>query len=107
MKTNKKYTEILKLNEMLSKTDIPYSVDKVFDGWQIVYFYNGERIGDAIEHSFSYGSEENLLEIRGLLTPEEEEYDSVWGWLTAEEVFKRISKDFLNRKFGIKNEERG
>ena len=30
----------------------------------------------------------------GLLTPEEEENDSVVGHLTAKEVFRRILKDF-------------
>ena len=42
--------------------------------------------------SGTYGSEEDKLEITGLLTEIEEEEDSVRGWLTAEEVFKRIKK---------------
>ena len=105
MTLNEEYTEILKLNEMLTKSEIPHSVDRMFDGWQIIYFYNGERIADAIEHFGSYGQDENLIEIMGCLTPEEEEHDKVLGYLTAEEVFERFSKDFLNRKFGTK--ERG
>jgi hypothetical protein len=32
------------------------------------------------------------IEIMGLLTPEEQEYDSVVGYLTAEEVFRRIKE---------------
>ena len=100
---NENYTEILKLNELLSKTEIPYTVDRYFDGWEIIYFYNGERIADAVQHFGSYGADENLLEIMGCLTPEEEQ-DGVLGYLTAEEVFKRFSKDFLNRKFGVKKE---
>lgn len=40
----------------------------------------------------SYGYEEGLIEIMGLLTPEEEEYDSVKGYLTADNVFNRIKK---------------
>lgn len=103
MTLNEEYTEILKLNEMLTKSEIPHSVDRMFDGWQIIYFYNGERIADAIEHFGSYGNEENLLEIMGCMTPEEEQ-GAVLGFLTAEEVFKRFSKDFLNRKFGTKKE---
>ena len=101
---NGNYTEILKLNELLSKTEIPYTIDRRFDGWQIIYFYNGERIADAVQHIGTYGADENLLEIMGCLTPEEEEQDRVLGFLTAEEVFKRFSKDFLNRKFGEKKE---
>lgn len=96
---NENYTEILKLNELLSKTEIPYTIDRYFDGWQIIYFYNGERIADVVEHLGSYGTDKNLLEIMGCLTPEEEEQDRVLGFLTAEEVFERFSKDFLNRKF--------
>ena len=97
MTLNENYTEILKLNEMLTKAEIPHSFDRMFDGYQIVYFYKGERIADVIEHFGSYGNEENLLEIMGCMTPEEEEQDRVLGFLTAEEVFKRFSKDFLNR----------
>ena len=102
MVLNENYTEILKLNEMLTKAKIPHSFDRLFDGYQIVYFYKGERIADAIEHFGSYGADENLLEIMGCMTSEEEEQDEVLGYLTAGEVFKRFAKDFLNRKFGTK-----
>lgn len=47
---------------------------------------------DAIEHYGSYGKDEDKLEIMGLLTPDEEEHDSVLGYLTAEDVFERIRK---------------
>ena len=46
----------------------------------------------AIEGFGSYGYADDLIEIMGLLTPEESENDSVKGWLTAEEVFKRIKE---------------
>lgn len=99
MEINEKYTEILKLNDLLSKTKIPYSIDRMYDGWQIVYFFKGERIGDVVQHFGSYGSEDNKLEIMGILTPEK--YD-VLGNLTAEQCYERIMIDFLNRKFGTK-----
>ena len=54
-----------------------------------------------IEGHGTYGEENDLLEIMGLLTPEEEEWDSVCGSLTAENVFERIKK--AEEK---KNEER-
>ena len=101
---NEKYTEILKLNEMLTKAKIPHSIRRWFDGYQIIYFYKGERIADAIELSGSYGADKNLLEIMGCLTSEEEEQDDVLGYLTAKEVFERFSKDFINRKL-ITNKE--
>lgn len=90
------YTEILKLDKMLTDANIPHTLDRFLDGWQVIYSVNGKRIADAIEHYGSYGNEENLLEIMGLLTPEEEECDSVLGCLTAEDVFKRMSEHYAN-----------
>ena len=104
MALNENYTEILKLNEMLTKAKIPHRFDRLFDGYQVIYFYKGERIADAIEHSGGSGAAENLLEIMGCLTSEEEEQGYVLGYLTAEEVFERFSKDFINRKSGTKKE---
>lgn len=40
---------------------------------------------DAVEHFGSYGNEDDQEEIMGLLTPEEEKWDSVIGHLSAEE----------------------
>ena len=51
-----------------------------------------KRVCSAIQTNFSYGHEDDLIEIMGLLTEEEREEDSVKGWLAAEEVFKRIEK---------------
>lgn len=89
--TNQHYREILKLDVMLNEADIPHELIKFNDGWQVIYPEDGpKRIMDAIEHFGSYGAEEDLLEIMGLLTPDEEENDSVLGYLTAENVFERI-----------------
>ena len=54
--------------------------------------------------SGTYGSEEDKLEIMGLLTEIEEEEDSVRGWLTAEEVFKRIKKHIEEEKEDYENQ---
>ena len=60
-------------------------------GWQIIIHKpDGERLVSAIEGYGTYGYEDDKIEIMGLLTPEEEEYNSVAGWLTADEVFQRI-----------------
>lgn len=93
--TNPKYKEILKLNAMLTEANIPHMLRKFMDGWQVGYPVTPDFPGyvmDAIEHKGSYGNGRDLLEIRGLLTPEEEMVDSVLGELTAEEVFERIKK---------------
>lgn len=89
--TDSKYKEILKLDSMLTKAKIPHTCEKLADGWQVIYPEPGEnRIADAIENWGSYGNEEDLLEIMGLLTPKELEDDTVLGCLTAENVFNRI-----------------
>lgn len=91
-----KYTEIVKLHELLDDARIPHEF--VFDpgniGFSVVYMDGDEVICDACTHSFSYGHEENLIEIIGLLTPEERRRDEVAGWLTAEDVFQRISNHY-------------
>lgn len=88
------YTEILKLDKMLTDANIPHTLDRFLDGWQVIYLVNGNRIADAIQHYGSYGNTKNLLEIMGLLTDEEQKYDSVKGYLTAEDVFNRISAHY-------------
>ena len=93
--TNERYKEIIKLHNMLDNSKIPHEFIKFMDGYQVNYYdKDGVRIADAIEHFGSYGHEQDLLEIMGLLTPEEKEYDSVVGWLTAEDVFDRIKNDW-------------
>ena len=98
-----KYTEIFKLKSMLEESNIPFEfnirefgADKLY---HICYPNGGHgRKCSVIQGKGSYGGEDNLLEIMGLLTEEEEEYDSVLGYLTAENVFDRIEKDFLKKK---------
>lgn len=100
-----KYTEIFKLKEMLEEANIPFEFtddlfnvkEKIDAGEHIPYphLYPAYRIqlgdlADAIEHCYSYGNQRDQLEIMGGLTDEEMEYDSVLGYLTAEEVFKRF-----------------
>lgn len=66
-----KYTEILKLKEMLEEANIPFTFTDDYFGakkW----------------------AESDQLEIMGAMTKEEQEQDGVLGRLTAEEVFKRF-----------------
>lgn len=102
-----KYTEILKLKEMFEKANIPFTFTDDFFGlkerlkdsaWlaqKYSYQYPAYQIrlgslADVIQYRGSYGNAQNLLEIMGGLTEEEMEYNSVLGYLTAEEVFKRF-----------------
>ena len=90
---NPAYKEIIKLHNMLSEQAIPHVIRRNFDGWHVCYPTFGEgRVISVIEHQGSYGRHNDLLEIMGLLTPEEESYDSVAGYLTADNVFERIKK---------------
>lgn len=103
-----KYTEILKLKEMLEEANIPFTFtddffnvkEKIDTGAPIAkVFYSHQhpayqiRLGnlaDVVEHCYSYGEENDQLEIMGAMTKEELEQDGVLGRLTAEEVFKRF-----------------
>lgn len=91
--TNDSYQEILRLDAMLTEKQIPHTLKKLFDGWQVIYPRDGsDRVMDAVEHFGSYGNEDDQVEIMGLLTPEEEKWDSVIGHLSAEEVLDRIER---------------
>ena len=92
--TDKNYTEILRLDEMLTDANIPHVLEKFLDGWCVLYPTKENAIADAVEHYGSYGNSANLLEIMGLITPEEEEHDSVLGHLTADDVFARMSEHY-------------
>ena len=87
------YTEILKLDKILTDAKIPHTLDRFLDGWQVIYPSEEKRVADAIQHYGSYGNEANLLEIMGLVKPEETS-DSVLGHLTADDVFARMSEHY-------------
>lgn len=97
METKDCYKEILKLKDMLTEANIPFKFKKLLDGYQIImYDRNQKAICDVIEHFGSYGNAEDKLEIMGALTEEESENNSVLGYLTAEEVFKRFKYCYEN-----------
>lgn len=92
-------TEMTKLITLLNSESIPYDlVDDVMgnEDNQIFYPCVGESICDVICHEYSFGGPEGLLEIMGLV--DEEIGDTVEGYLTTEEVFSRIKKDYHSRK---------
>jgi len=116
-----KCKEIYKLHEMLEEAGIQHEIidllpvspfaksNCVF--CHLVYpsredyerglgFYGdySNEVCSVIEGDGTYGYEQDLLEIRGLLTPEEEKKDTVCGYLTAENVFERIKAAEERRK---------
>jgi hypothetical protein len=92
------FTEILKLAFTLTACGIPYEISELFGGFHIQYPSAENCICSVICHNGSYGHEEGLLEIMGLLTLDELEQDNVAGWLTADDVAPRILDDYLDRK---------
>lgn len=87
-------SELDKLEQYLKDKGIRYKrIGQNTDTWgrhQInVYDSEGNILWDAICHRGSYGFEEGLLEIYGKIVTAEDG-DSVVGWLTAEDVIKRI-----------------
>ena len=111
----REFNEIKKLDKLLTDANIPHEFeeDEILGGGQLVYYgpkgkptpepgtYMGAGIGavcSAIENGGSYGNEEDLIEISGLLTDEEYEENSVKGYLTADDVFKRIKAHWESTK---------
>lgn len=94
------YSEIFKLKEMLQKEGIPFSFSALHGGWHLEYYLlHQERcICSIVEHYYSYGNQYDTLEIRGLLTPDELQLGSVVGYLSAEEVFRRIKEHWINQR---------
>lgn len=87
-----KHECIDKLAKLLDEAKVSYTRNPIWDGEQI-------RVGsicDAVCHNFSYGNEDDLLEIMGALTEDEMEFDSVLGCLTPEEVAERFEYCYRN-----------
>lgn len=120
---SKKYKEIFKLKKMLEDAEIPFSwienwdydeeklknfkkiAPDLIEHYQICYpvFDPDHRWISVIEGFGTYGAEQDRLEIMGGFTPwEMYEQDlnegSVMGYLTANNVFNRIKKNWEGRK---------
>lgn len=90
-------TEMDKLITMLCKADIPFDLVILFGRPQIVYPSMDNPVCDAVCHWGSYGSNKGLLEIMGLVD-ESSVGEAVEGFLTADEVFEKISEDWKANK---------
>lgn len=94
----KTMNEMYKLVTLLTEAHIPFEARPCWDSTIQVCYPNAseDMVCDAVCHNFSYGHEEGLLEIMGLVN--EDVYDDVEGYLTAEEVFNRISRHYNKNK---------
>ncbi|MCQ2210010.1 MAG: hypothetical protein MJZ34_06935 [Paludibacteraceae bacterium] len=89
---NEKYAKpIDELASLLEKEGIEFFSRNIHDGKQLLFSWCG---GDVVCHSGSYGSGGGLLEVMGdmLLTKKESSVDSVLGYLSVNDVFKRVKK---------------
>lgn len=111
MKARIKFKEIFRLKKMLDDGNIPYEFsdrteNDIYDDYGNIIFSKGYQICypckkficSVIENTGSYGNKDDKLEIMGLLTKEEKKFDSVVGWLTAEEVYLRIKNHYENER---------
>ena len=90
MKFNKFYAkEIGKLACGLTERGITFRLERAFDGLKIDV---PSQDWDAICHSGSYGGSQALLEIMGRKLVRNT-YDTVEGWLTADEILERLDEN--------------
>ena len=86
--------EMSKLIALLETAHVPYETRQHWFGSIQIGYPNFENtICDVVCFRGSYGYEQGLLEIMGLVN-EEEIGDTVEGYLTATEVFQRIFKHY-------------
>lgn len=99
-KPNPDYGEILRLEKMLTDAGIGHRMERMADGWRLEYpAPPGKRVCTAVEYTGSYGASIDRLELIGLLNHDERKgKNSMVGWLTAENVFDRIRRDWERRK---------
>lgn len=90
-------SSIIKLHFLLKGSGIPHTlIDRCDNGWQIIYpattafAPTDDTVASVIQGPYSYGGDRDLLELKGLLTPEERSRDEVAGGLTVADVFGRI-----------------
>lgn len=93
------YNEIYKLRDMLLENDIPFEEFSRNNGLQIMY-PNQKFVCSAIEFDGSRDSEYDKIEIMGLVSKDEGK-DYMLGWLSAEEVFKRIENHWKGQADGL------
>lgn len=85
---HEKYKEIILLGYLLQENEIPFQMEKLFDGYQIVVPGKYERRSiSAIEHFGSYGSAFDTIEIQ-------EPSGTIRGFLKAEAAMEIMQYDY-------------
>lgn len=93
--------EMITLIDKLQSAHIPFEIEfqEMFSGKKyphVMYPSNWENNCkcSVVCNDMSYGHENGLLEIYGLVDDDID--DDVQGWLTANDVFARIYTDYIN-----------
>ena len=81
-------TEMYAFIRGLAERRISFACRGLYDGMQVIA---ADESWDVVCHGFSYGHESGLLEIMGKFC--ENESDDVEGWLTADELLKRMDAE--------------
>lgn len=100
MNNPQQFMEMIRLADMLAGAGIPFTMHRYLDGWQLLYSPKGQKPVSVIQHSYSYGGRDDRLELEGLMTKAEKKADAIMGFMTAEEVFKRIQKHWRDVEDG-------
>lgn len=91
--SKKRYKEILRLEKMLTESEIPHICDEFMDGWKVVFPGNGNaKVMEALEYTGSYSHVGDRLECMVLIESEDEDKNGAVGYLLAEDVYFRIKK---------------
>lgn len=90
------YSAIHLLASELEEKEIPFCFKQMPEkgGFQILYPGENSVECSIVEHDFSEGHEENLLEIFGINEKGERNFDDTIGNLTIEEVLEIIQKNY-------------
>lgn len=98
MSNKENYTAIHELDMKLTQLGISHEIHEFYDGYQVCvpekYRLNCFD-GDAVQHKFSYGSKNNLLEVFGF------GMDEPAGWLTVDEAFTFFVKWHEKKAGGV------
>lgn len=96
---NYDYSEFYKLAVTLIVRGYTVEVTNIWDGKQLsVYSQNKEDdrqkefLWDVVIHKYSYGHEDGLLEAYGTIVENFNDWDTVEGYLTADEILKYCPK---------------
>lgn len=96
---NYDYSEFYKLAVTLIVRGYTVEVTNIWDGKQVsVYSQDKEDdrqktfLWDVVIHKYSYGHEDGLLEAYGTIVEKFNDFDTVQGYLTADEILKHCYK---------------